>query len=70
VLLTEKQIGRPPKTDEDILIFDVPDEVLKRAAVTDGRIVTLIYCTDPVSCGAVPGHAARRIAVNIAKLRS
>ncbi len=39
------------EADEDILILDVADDVLERAAASDGRIVTLVYCTqDYFSC--------------------
>ncbi len=39
------------EADEDILTVAVADDVLERAAATDGRIVTLIYCTqDYFSC--------------------
>jgi hypothetical protein len=40
--------------DGDILIFDVPDDALERAAgITDRRVITLIYCTQDLSCGDV-----------------
>lgn len=43
------------ETGEDILVVDLPDDALERAAAADGRIVTLVYCTqDSLSCGAVP----------------
>ncbi len=39
------------EADEVILSPDVADDVLERAAATDGRIVTLVYCTqDYFSC--------------------
>jgi hypothetical protein len=38
--------------DDDILTVDVPDEALERAAaVADGRVLTLIACTQDLSCG-------------------
>ena len=41
-----------PETDEAILTFDVPDDALERAAaVTDGREMTIAYCTDWYHCG-------------------
>jgi hypothetical protein len=33
------------EADEDILTVDVSDNALERAAVSDGRIVTLVTCT-------------------------
>ena len=34
------------ETDENILILDVPDDALERAAGgTDGKITTYVYCT-------------------------
>ncbi len=45
---------RSPETDEHILIFNVSDDELERAAaVTDGRVTTMIYCTQDLSCGDV-----------------
>jgi len=42
-------------TDEDILTFDVPDDVLERAAGVsdgDGRAMTWVYCTQAwYNCG-------------------
>ena len=40
------------ETGEDILTFDVPDEAVERAAaVTDGRAMTIAYCTHWYECG-------------------
>jgi hypothetical protein len=40
--------------DENILTFDVPDDALERVAgITDKRVITLIYCTQDLSCGDV-----------------
>ena len=39
-------------TDEDILAFDVPDDALEHAAgVTNGRVVTIAFCTHWYHCG-------------------
>ncbi len=47
--MTENQFVH--ERDEDVLIADVPDDALERAAITDGRVVTLVYCTnDYFSC--------------------
>ncbi len=49
--MTDNQLTQASEVDEDILAFDVADDALERAAVTDGRIVTLIYCSqDYFSC--------------------
>jgi hypothetical protein len=38
--------------DDDILTVNVPDAALERAAaVADGRVLTLIACTQDLSCG-------------------
>jgi hypothetical protein len=34
------------EADEEILSFDVPDEVLERAANAEQTALTLIYCTN------------------------
>jgi hypothetical protein len=40
------------ETGEEILAFDVSDEALERAAVvTDGRAMTIAYCTNWHECG-------------------
>jgi hypothetical protein len=51
--MTDNQLIRLPETDEDVLIFNVSDDALERAAaVTDGRVMTVAYCTqDWISCG-------------------
>jgi hypothetical protein len=33
------------EADEESLAFDVPDEVLERAASVDQQAFTLVYCT-------------------------
>jgi len=33
------------KADEQILVFDIPDQALERAASTEQKAVTWIYCT-------------------------
>ena len=40
------------ESDEKILTFDVPDEALERAASTEQKAFTVLYCTtDWYSCG-------------------
>jgi hypothetical protein len=40
------------ESDEEILIFDVPDEALERAASAEPNAFTVLYCTnDWYSCG-------------------
>jgi hypothetical protein len=40
------------ESDEKILTFDVPDEVLERAASAEQNALTMLYCTaDWYSCG-------------------
>jgi hypothetical protein len=50
--MLENDVNGLAELDEDILIFDVPDDALERAApVADRRMITLAYCTkDPLSC--------------------
>ena len=45
---TDRDITRVIKTDEEILIFDVSDEALERAAgvITGGQAVTMVFGTD------------------------
>ncbi len=52
VMMDNKVSGRL-EPDEDILSFDVADDALERAAaVADGRVITVAYCTqDWLSCG-------------------
>lgn len=47
---TDRDITRVIKTDEEILIFDVSDEALERAAVviTGGQAVTMVFGTQIV----------------------
>jgi hypothetical protein len=33
------------EADEQILVFDIPDEALERAASTKQQAITWIYCT-------------------------
>lgn len=52
--MTDNQLTGPPETDENILIVDVSDDALERAAaVADGPCITLVYCTQDLSCGDV-----------------
>jgi len=47
MVLTDRDITRVIKTDEEILIFDVSDEALERAAgvITGGQAVTMVFGT-------------------------
>jgi hypothetical protein len=48
VLDSDVEITEP---DEKILTFDVPDDALERAAaVSDGQVVTVGYCTHWYHC--------------------
>ncbi len=50
--MMDSKVSSLIETDESILTFDVPDDALERAAMTDGCIVTLINCTqDWYTCG-------------------
>ena len=41
-----------PEADGQILTFDIPDEVLERAATPEQLAFTLVYCTHPwYNCG-------------------
>jgi hypothetical protein len=45
-------VGDTAEPDDDILTFDVPDEVLERAAgLASGPAVTVGYCTHWYTCG-------------------
>jgi hypothetical protein len=50
MVLTDRDITRVIKTDEEILIFDVSDEALERAAgvITGGQAVTMVFGTQLV----------------------
>jgi len=40
------------EADEQILTFDIPDDVLERAASAEQRVFTMLYCTNPwYNCG-------------------
>ena len=45
---TDRDITRVIETDEEILIFDVSDDALERAAgvITGGQAVTMVFGTD------------------------
>jgi hypothetical protein len=47
---TDRDITHVIKTDEEILIFDVSDEALERAAgvITGGQAVTMVFGTQIV----------------------
>ena len=47
---TDRDITRVIKTDEEILIFDVSDDALERAAgvITGGQAVTMVFGTQIV----------------------
>jgi hypothetical protein len=40
------QIKNQDEANEDVLTFDVPDEVLERAADAERRAFTWVYCTN------------------------
>jgi hypothetical protein len=48
MVLTDRDITRVIETDEEILIFDVSDDALERAAgvITGGQAVTMVFGTD------------------------
>jgi hypothetical protein len=48
MVLTDRDITRVTETDEELLIFDVSDDALERAAgvVTDGHAITMVFGTD------------------------
>ena len=50
MVLTDRDITRVIKTDEEILIFDVSDEARERAAgvITGGQAVTMVFGTQIV----------------------
>ena len=40
------------ETDEQILTFDIPDDVLERTANAEQMVFTVMYCTHPwYNCG-------------------
>lgn len=41
----DNEVISHPETDEKVLTFDVPDEVLERAASVEGKAFTAVYCT-------------------------
>lgn len=50
-VMMDSEVSGLFETDEDIFACYVTDDALERAAVTDGRIVTIVYCTqDYFSC--------------------
>jgi hypothetical protein len=52
VVPVDINVSAQADNDEDILAFDVPDDALERAGgITDRRVITLIYCTQDLSCG-------------------
>ncbi len=58
MMLTDIDVIRVSETDEELLIFDVSDEALERAAgapgIADGRAMTLIYSTECAGGCACP----------------
>ena len=47
-----KEIISQAEADEKILTFDVPDDVLERAASAEQNALTVVYCTaDWYTCG-------------------
>jgi hypothetical protein len=49
-----KEMASQSEADQEILIPDVPDDVLERAASTEQNAFTLFYCTNPWYDCAVP----------------
>jgi hypothetical protein len=48
MVLTDRDITRVTETDEELLIFDVSDDALERAAgvVVDGHAFTMVFGTE------------------------
>jgi hypothetical protein len=47
-----KEMTSEAEGDEEILIFDIPDDALERAASAEQNAFTMVYCTnDWYSCG-------------------
>src|SRR5205809_203405 len=48
MVLTDRDITRGTEPDEELLVFDVSDDALERAAglVADGHAVTMVFGTD------------------------
>jgi hypothetical protein len=44
--MMDTDIFSQAEADERILTFDIPDEALERAAASDQKAVTWIYCTN------------------------
>jgi hypothetical protein len=45
-------VVRQAETDEQILTFDIPDDVLERTANAEQKAFTMMYCTHPwYNCG-------------------
>jgi hypothetical protein len=47
-----KEMTSEAEGDEEILIFDIPDDALERAASAEQNAFTMVYCTnDWYNCG-------------------
>ena len=50
--MLENGVMSQAEVDEDVLTFDVSDEVLERAASAEQNAFTMLYCTnDWYNCG-------------------
>jgi hypothetical protein len=57
-MLTDRDVIRVAETGEDLLIFNVTDDALERAAgadgIADGRAMSLVYSTEVAAGCACP----------------
>ena len=56
MVLTDRHVARVTEPDEKILIFDVSDDALERAAgvITGGQAVTMVFGTNIIGNCACP----------------
>ena len=61
MVLTDREITRVTETDEELLICDVSDDALERAAgvVADGHAITMVFGTAILGNCACPCIEAR-----------
>jgi hypothetical protein len=45
--VVEREVIGQAEADEPILTFYIPDQALERAASTEPKAFTLVYCTNP-----------------------
>ena len=62
MVLTDRDITRVTETDEELLIFDVSDDALERAAgvVDDGHAITMVFGTVIAGHLLCPWSSTRR----------